>query len=121
MPALPKIVFSIVIAICLMAGVAYPAGKPCSISTSRQFIVYGADVRLRGAMCDLAEQTKTNLLGVLDLRDNWKTALIINLDYPQANVPEAPAAQLDFSQLGYGLKLQLNLLVTNELRGEEVQ
>jgi hypothetical protein len=110
-----------VIAIYLMAGVAYPAGKPRSISTSRQFIVYGADVRVRGAMCNLAEQTKANLLRLLELRDNWKTALIINLNYPEANLPDTPAAQLDFSQLGYGLKLQLNLLVTDEMRGEEVQ
>jgi hypothetical protein len=72
-------------------------------------------------MCDLAEQTKANLLHLLDLRDDWKIALIINLDYPQANVPEVPAAQLDFSQLGYGLKLQLNLLVGNEMRGRDVQ
>ena len=71
---------------------------------------------MRGAMCDLAEQTKANLLRLLDLRDNWKTPLIINLDYPRANFPDAPAAQLDVSQLGFGLKLQLNLLVTGELK-----
>ena len=121
MPAPLKIFFSIAVAIGLMAGAAYSAGKPRSVSTSRQFIVYGADIRIRGAMCNLAEQTKANLLRLLDLRDNWKTALIINLDYPQANVPEVPTAQLDFSQLGYGLKLQLNLLVNGELRGREVQ
>ena len=58
---------------------------------------------------------------LLDLRDNWKTPVIINLDYPQANFPDAPVARVDFSQLGYALKLQLNLLVTKEMRGEEVQ
>ena len=107
--------------IWFQAGVAYPAGKPRSTSTSRQFIVYGAEVRLRGATCDLAERTKANLLHLLDLRDGWKTPLIINLDYPQANLPDAPVAQFDFSQLGYGLKLQLNLLVTGAMRGREVQ
>ena len=107
--------------ICLLAGFAYPAGKPRSTSTSRQFIAYGTEVRLRGAVCELAEQTKSNLLHLLDLRDNWKTPIIINLDYPQANFPDAPAAQLDFSQLGFGLKLQLNLLVSGEMRGREVQ
>ena len=120
MSAAPKFSCSLALVICLMASAAY-AGKPRSTSTSRQFIVYGADVRVRGAMCDLAEKTKANLLRLLDLRDNWKTPLIINLDYPQANLPDVPVAQLDFSQLGFGLKLQLNLLVTGEMRGREVQ
>jgi len=108
--------------LALLAGAgAIEAGKPSSTSTSRQFLVYGADVKVRGAMCQLAERTKANLLRLLDLRDNWKTPLIINLDYPQANFPDATAARIDFSQLGYALKLQLNLIVTKEIRGEEVQ
>jgi hypothetical protein len=97
------------------------APKPGSTSSSRQFLVYGADVKVRGAMCDLAERTKANLLRRLELKDNWKTALIINLDYPQVNFPDAPPARLDFSQLGYALKLQINLVVTKDIRGEEVQ
>ena len=104
-----------------LAGAAYPAGKPRSTSSSRQFIVYGADLRVRGAMCDLAERTKANLLRLLDLRDHWKILLIINLNYPQANFPDAPVPQLDFSQSGYGLKLQLNLLVSDKMQGSEVQ
>ena len=121
MPA-PRITpFVFVALLCLTVPGALSAGKPRSTSTSRQFLVYGADVAVRGAMCDLAEQTKANLLRLLDLRDNWKTPLIINLDYPQANFPDASAAQLGFSQLGYALKLQLNLLVTGEMRGDEVQ
>jgi hypothetical protein len=104
-----------------LAGAAYPAGKPHSTSSSRQFIVYGADLRVRAAMCDLAERTKANLFHLLDLRDHWKTLLIINLDCPQANFPDAPLPQLDFSQLGYGLKLQLNLLVSDKMQGSEVQ
>ncbi len=96
-------------------------GKAHSTSTSRQFIVYGAEVRVRGAMCDLAERTKANLLRLLGLRDHWKTPLVINLDYPQANLPELPASRFDFSQIGSGLKLQLNLLITSDLDGQEVQ
>src|SRR5690348_4517747 len=97
------------------------APKPSSTSASRQFVVYGADVKVRGAMCDLAERTKGHLLRRLKLRDDWKTPLIINLDYPQANFPDAPSARLDFSQLGYALKLQLNLIVTKDMRSEAMQ
>jgi hypothetical protein len=107
--------------IFLLAGPADPAGKPHGTSSSRQFIVYGGDARVRGAMCDLAERTKANFLRLLGLRDNWKTPLIINLDYPQTNFPDARVSPLDFSQLGYGLKLQLNLLVSVKMQGSEVQ
>ena len=105
----------------LATGRAFAEAKPHSTSTSRQFVVYGAEVRVRGAVCDLAERTKTNLLRLLGLADDWKTPLVVNLDYPQANFPENPAAQLDFSQTGFGLKLQLNLLVTRDLNGRAVQ
>ncbi len=103
------------------AGHAGAGFKAHSTSTSRQFVVYGTEVRVRGAMCDLAERTKSHLLQVLALRDNWKTPLLINLDYPQINLPEMPLSHLEFSQTGWGLKLQLNLLVTTELNGREVQ
>ncbi|HEY2711056.1 MAG TPA: hypothetical protein VGI60_00970 [Chthoniobacterales bacterium] len=97
------------------------AAKPRSTSTSRQFVVYGNDVAMRGAICDLAEKTKAHLLNLLDLRDNWKTPLVVNLDYPQANFPEAPSSSLQVSQLGYGLKLQLNLVVTSDFQACDVQ
>lgn len=121
MSAPRNILFVLVLLLFFTVPGALSAGKPRSTSTSRQFLVYGADVAVRGAICDLAEQTKANLLRLLGLRDNWKTPLIINLDYPQANFPDAPAARVGFSQLGYALKLQLNLLVTGEMRGDEVQ
>ena len=78
-------------------------------------------MQLRGAMSDLAERTKADLLQVLGQRDEWKTPLVINLDFPQANLPELVPARFDFSQTGSGLKLQLNLLVTNDLQGDEVR
>ena len=121
MPALPRISAAFALLLCLAHPVASSAGKLRSISTSRQFLVYGVDVALRGAICDVAEQTKSNLLRLLDQHDNWKTPLIINLDYPEANFPDATAARLDVSQLGYGLKMQLNLLVTAEMSGRDVQ
>jgi hypothetical protein len=120
MPAARKI-FPSVAFLCLTAGVAWSADKARSTSTSRQFLVYGAEVWVRGMMCDLAERTKSDLLRLLGLRDSWKTPLIVNLDYPRANFPDSPVVQLDVSQLGYGLKLQLNLLVTREMTDRTVQ
>lgn len=99
----------------LINGSLLSAPLERSVSTSRQFIIYGANTLLRGAVSDLAEQTKTNLLGVLQQRDQWKTPIIINLQFPQANLPEIPPAALYFSQTGFGLKLQLDLTIAADV------
>lgn len=82
-----------------------------SVSPSRQFIIYGATDSMRGAVSQVAEQTKANLLAVLGKPDRWKTPIVVNLQTPQANLPEIPPAALRFSQTGFGLKLQLDLTV----------
>jgi hypothetical protein len=86
-----------------------------SISPSREFVIYGADPKLRGAVSGLAEQTKSNLLTLLRQRDDWKTPVIVNLQPQQANVPEIPPADLRFSQTGFGVKLQLDLTISKNL------
>jgi hypothetical protein len=86
-----------------------------SVSPSHQFIIYGGDKTLRGAVSKLAEQTKANLLGLLGQRDRWKTAIVVNLQPEQANLPEMPPAELQFSQTGSGVKLQLDLTISRDL------
>src|SRR6266496_2973751 len=92
-----------------------------SVSPSREFVIYGADATLRGAISELAEQTKTNLLALLRQRDGWKTAIVINLQSQQANLPEIPAANLRVSQTGFGVKLQLDLTVGQNFDGSLVE
>jgi hypothetical protein len=92
-----------------------------SMSPSQQFIIYGADATLRGAVSELAEQTKVNLLALLRQPDRWKTAVIVNLQPQQANLPEIPPADLRFSQTGFGLKLQLDLTIAQDLDGSLVK
>jgi hypothetical protein len=86
-----------------------------SVSPSHQFIIYGGDATLRGAVSKLAEQTKGNLLALLGQRDRWKTAIVINLQPEQANLPEIPPAELRLSQTGSGMKLQLDLTIAQNL------
>ena len=95
------------LAVTLVSG----AAPERTVSTSRQFIVYGADVSLRGAISRRAEETKANLLSLLRRPDSWKTPIVINLQFPRANLPEVPPAALHFSQTGFGLKLQLDLII----------
>jgi hypothetical protein len=86
-----------------------------STSPSRQFVIYGADAKVRGAISGLAEQTKTNLLRLLRQRDDWKTPVVVNLQPQQANVPDIPTADLRFSQTGFGIKLQLDLTISKNV------
>ena len=92
-----------------------------SISTSRQFIVYGTEVAVRGAICDLAERTKRDLLDLLDQRDAWATPIVINAQYPQANLPELPRLAVNLSQTGFGLKLQLDLTIDAAISRQEMR
>ena len=93
----------------------YGAQPEHSTSPSRQFVIYGADAKVRGAISGLAEQTKTNLLGLLRQRDDWKTPVVVNLQSQQANLPELPPADLRFSQTGFGIKLQLDLTISKNV------
>lgn len=97
---------------------AYPQQ---SVSTSRQFIVYGTDVAVRGAICDLAERTKRDLLVLLAQRDSWMTPIVINAHYPQANLPEGPPNALTISQTGFGLKLQVDLTIDLEVNAPKIR
>jgi hypothetical protein len=92
-----------------------------SVSTSRQFLVYGTDIRLRAAICDLAERAKADVLRLSDQRDEWTTPIVVNARYPQANLPEAPRAALSFAQTGFGLKLQLDLTIVSNTRQPEIR
>ena len=93
----------------------YAAQPEHSTSPSRQFVIYGADAKVRGAISGLAEQTKANLLALLRQRDDWKTPVVVNLQPQQANVPEIPPADLRFSQTGFGIKLQLDLSISRNV------
>jgi len=86
-----------------------------SVSPSRQFVIFGADAELRGAVSNLAERTKADVLVLLRQRDDWKTPLVVNLRAQQANLPEQPPADFRCSQTGFGLKLQLDLIISQPM------
>lgn len=104
-------VTTLAIAAAFVCGhAAHAESLPSSVSSSRQFVVYGSDAHLRRGVCDLAERIKRNVLALLDRRDEWKTPLLIHAEHRPANLPDAPLAELNISQTGFGLKLQLNLM-----------
>jgi hypothetical protein len=113
------LVLGTILFLAAMPAAAAPVGQ--SISTSRQFIVYGTQVPVRGAICDLAERTKHALLSLLDQPDNWATPIVINAQFVQANLPETPRLVVNVGQTGFGLKLQLDLLIDAEISAPEVR
>jgi hypothetical protein len=64
---------------------------------------------------------KSTLLGLLRENDDWKTPIVINAQYPQANLPEIPSAELNVSQTGAGLKLQLDLTIAADINGPAIE
>jgi hypothetical protein len=108
-----RVVFCV---LCVVTSqLLFGAPQERSVSPSRQFIVFGADRVLRGAVSDAAERTKANLLALLRQRDNWTVPIVLNLQPQQANLPELAAAELRFSQTGFGLKLQLDVTFSQDL------
>jgi len=101
-----------IFALLLFPRALFAAPLERSVSPSRQFIIFGGNRILRSAVSDAAERTKSKVLTLLQVRDQWSVPILLNLQRPQANVPEIPPVVLDFSQTGAGLKIQLDLLVT---------
>lgn len=107
----------ILMSLVFAGRVLYAALPAHTVSPSRQFVIYGADTALRGKVSELAEQTKSNLLTLLRQRDEWKTAVIVNLQPQQANLPEILPADLRVSQTESGVKLQLDFTLGQKLDG----
>src|SRR5713226_7319067 len=84
-------------------------------------LIITAVFHLSGCRNSASKLTKVNLLALLRQPDRWKTAVIINLQPQQANLPEIPPAELRFSQTGFGLKLQLDLTIAQDLDGALVE
>ena len=115
------IIVAAVACFCVLQQASRAALPERSISTSRQFIVYGRDPGVRGGICDLAERTKKNALRVLRLSDGWQTPIIVHAQAPQANMPDAPPARLNISQTGFGLKIQLDLTIGADVSAPAVE
>src|SRR5438105_5685131 len=77
-----------VLGFVLICGSLPAAPFERSISPSRQFIIFGGNRILRSAVSDGAEQVKSKVLGLLQLRDQWSVPILLNLQRPQANAPE---------------------------------
>jgi hypothetical protein len=47
--------------------------------------------------------------------------IVVNVQYPRANLPNAPRVALYFNQTGFGLKIQLDLVIGSDVSGSAVE
>jgi hypothetical protein len=92
-----------------------------SVSPSGEFVIYGSDRPMRAAVSERAEQIKSNLLALLRRRDDWQSPIVINLEAPQTNLPELPPTALRVTRNEAGLKLQLDLIVSEQTKNPDIE
>ena len=117
----PPISLALILLSIFVSNTRAATSSERSVSPSGQFIVYGGAADSRGAFSALSERTKSNLLAVLKRRDDWKIPIVVNLRSRAANLPELPAAQFRFSQTESGLKLQLDLTLSQDMNAAAIE
>ncbi len=85
-------------------------GPPRSVSSSKQFVIYCTDPKLRTATAVHAEGIKREFLSTLrDTKDSWKTPIIIQFG-PPPNVKRPPRSKIGIFEGDDGQnKIQLDI------------
>jgi len=87
------------------------AGPAVSVSRTRQFVVRGGDGPERGAVAILAEDTKQELLKLLDAKDEWKVPVVVELHGKPGDPrpPRTVVPGLFATDQGWRLQLDVHL------------
>ena len=87
------------------------AGPAVSVSRTRQFVVRGGEGPERGAVAVLAEDTKHELLRLLDAKDEWKVPVVVELHGKPGDPrpPRTVVPGLFATDQGWRLQLDVHL------------
>ena len=97
------------------------AAKPMTVSRSRQFVVHGANLRIRSAVATLAEETREALVKEVGGGEEWKNTIVIELrGKPGDPAPPAVFASKYFA-LPDGFRLQLFVHLARGIDQEELR
>ena len=82
-----------------------------SESSTKQFVVFSSDVRLRQRVASYAEELKTDVLRLLGETDHWKTPIVLTLE--RAATPEEGEAPARFNLVDTpgGQKIEINVKI----------
>ena len=86
-----------------------------SVSASRQFIIYCDDRAVRLAVSSFTEETKSELLRLIDEPDRWKNTIVITLRPPDVTQPEAAASTVRMLDVAGGTRIELNVTLVKDL------
>lgn len=92
-----------------------------SVSVSRQFVIYCDDTAMRLAVSSFAEETKTEVLKVLDQADLWKIPIVISLIPRDITQPDQPVSEVRLCEVEGGSKIELNIALGGDLAGAYFQ
>ncbi len=86
-------------------------GQDVTTSKSGQFRVSGAEPKVRGTLSFLAEDAKTDFLGLTQEKDEWKVPISIILHGQQGNpIPKRSIViDLQWGELGFKLMIHVHL------------
>ena len=84
-------------------------GQEVTRSKSLQFRISGADPKLRGTVSFLAEQAKTDFLGLTEKKDEWKIPISVVLHGKQGDLIPKQTLVMDLQYGEDGFKLIINV------------
>lgn len=81
------------------------------ISRTQQFKISGGDPALRAAAANLAEETKDEILKLLEEKDEWKVPVIVEMRGKFGDVVplRSSVVQLTYGDVGYEVRIFVNL------------
>jgi hypothetical protein len=80
-----------------------------SESSSKQFVVYCEDVRLRQRVASFVEETKADVLRLLGENDRWKAPIVITLERASTLQPGEPPVIVRLMETQPGFKVEINV------------
>ncbi len=104
--------------LALVAAICLPARginlRERSESSSKQFVVFSTDIRLRQRVASYAEEVKADMLRLLGESDRWKMPIVITLDRASAADLKAPPARLLLADTPAGQKIEINVKIGDD-------
>lgn len=108
----PKMQFATALVLSCALGVVFGQTVPQSLfSSSKQFVVYCDDAKVRSAVASFAEQVKTDVITLLGLASPWKYPIIVQIKPQGVAEAAAPLSKIQIYETDLGFKVQLDVLV----------
>ena len=105
----------LLLVVLLLAGVPRAGAldlKPCSVSSSKQFVVYCSNATLRGRVAGFAEEVKSEVLSLLGEGDRWKFPVVISLE--RAASPRIVPVNVQLIETPDGTTVQMDVQIGDD-------